>query len=116
MNFTDLETIKFISQKEFELFEEKLDKLITDKKLIKVGDDTFRNCHFYLYQSFDDNKMYCLSVPDNSWRGFFLNYEKAKRHIKNLKKLDKQKHGGFLFFLFLIIIIILTGIIFKNYL
>ncbi|MBW7676478.1 hypothetical protein [Chryseobacterium chendengshani] len=116
MDLADLETTKFISQKEFEIFEEKLNQLIANQKLIKVGDDTLRNFDCYLYQSFDNNKIYCLSVPDNSWRGFFLNYEKAKRHIINLKKLDKQKSTGCLFSLFLIILITLIGIIFKNYL
>lgn len=114
MDLTDLETTKFISQKEFEIFEEKLDQLIANQKLIKVGNDTFRNCDFYTYQSFNDNRIYCLSIPDYSWRGFFLNYDQTKRHITNIKKLDKQKSIGCLFLLALIITTC-VGIIFKYY-
>lgn len=115
MDFINLETTKFISYKEFEIFEEKLNKLIADKKLIEIGDDTFGNYHFYIYQSYYDKEIYCLSIPDNSWRGFFLNYEKAKRHITNIKKFDKQKSLGCIYSLILLICIVLIGIIFKFY-
>jgi hypothetical protein len=115
MDLTNLETEKFISQKEFEIFEKKLNQLIADQKLIKIGDDTFMNFDFYIYQYCNgDNKIYCLSIPDNSWRGFFLNYEQTKRHITNIKKLDKQKSIGCLFLLALILTTC-VGIIFKYY-
>ena len=107
-----LKTKRFNSKVQFKEFEEKLNALVSSNKLALVDSEIFREIYFKKYKDIENN-IYCLSVPDLYWRGFFLNYNEAIYFIKNFKKLDRQKGLGCISILLMIILIILFSIIFK---
>lgn len=116
MNLRDLTTKKFNSYKDFEIFEEKLKALISVHKLIEIGISNYKNYHFYQYKVPEKNEIFCLSIPENAWRGFFLYQEDMRNHVDYLIQTDKKKAKGCIFFLVIIFIIILTRILFKKFL
>jgi len=81
----------FDTQYEFEVFERELIlKLNGDLKLFKQSEQ-YRNIYFDQYECLNCKAIWSLSVPENAWRGFFLNKESLKSHIDKLKKKDKIK-------------------------
>lgn len=114
MEVQELITKKFNTYQDFELFENNLAKLLNRDELKDIGESNYKQYHFYRYETSDKKEVYCLSVPENAWRGFFLPYNLAKLHVDNIIKRNKVKSRGCIFFLLIIFTIALTGILFKN--
>ena len=55
-----------------------------------------------------------FSVPDNSWRGFFLKEENAKIKITDFRKFDQRKRFIFAAFLIALLTLILISYLIKN--
>ena len=112
IDLNDLETNNFKTYQEFDEFELKFNKFIYQKEILNLGSENYLNFDFYKYLNKKTDKIFCLSIPDNSWRGFFLEESKAKRYIKNLKKEDNRKGIGCGLFVAIAILIII--LIIKN--
>lgn len=114
MEVQELIAKKFDTYKDFELFENNLKSLLVNNELKDIGDSNYKQYHFYRYETSDKKEVYCLSVPENSWRGFFLPYNVAKHHIDNIIESSRSNSTGYIFFLVIIFVIVLSRILFKN--
>lgn len=67
------------------------------------------------YSGFSFQKVKCnscgtvwwFSVPDNSWRGFFLKEENAKIKITEFRKFDQRKRVIFVSFISLLVLLLI---------
>lgn len=82
---------RFDSLAEFETFDKDLTlKLNKDLEALKSGDN-YKQVYYDQFQCVHCKTIWNLSIPDNAWRGFFLDNESLKNHIDSIKKEDKIK-------------------------
>ena len=108
------ETYHFETYQKYDLFELEFQKYISPKKIKNLDSANYLNFHFYKILDIKSGKTYCLSTPENAWRGFFLEESKAKHYIENLRKTDQKKRIGCGVILTILISIALIFIILKN--
>lgn len=108
------EIYSFETQSGFDEFHELLNKKTLSKKLLMV------DVHKEYPLSIHDSRLYfqcsscsenwVMSIPDYSWRGYFLTKDNAIKQQDQLHTFDRKK--TILGILFLIIIVILSLILF----
>lgn len=82
---------RFDSQGDFEIFDRDLTlKVNKDLEALKSGEN-YRQVYYDQFQCTHCKTIWNLSMPENSWRGFFLDNESVKSHIDSLKNDDKRK-------------------------
>lgn len=103
---------KFESEFEFNKFEK---ELYLKNNFFKIEDShhMYLNDFHYVYKCKHCKAGWWLSIPDNAWRGYFLNEEDAKKHIEKMRKDDKNtKIGCLILFGVILIVFLFIGLLF----
>ncbi|OIQ23983.1 hypothetical protein [Lacinutrix sp. MedPE-SW] len=104
----NIEYEKFATQIDFVEFDLLLNKKLEAKILVVLGLREHRKLvSDYIYKCTKCDVIWCLSSPDNAWRGYFLKERNANKLIKKLKDNQEKKDKGCLMVLCITIIIIL---------
>ena len=82
---------QFESQSDFEIFDKELALKLNDNFEVLKPKESYKQVHFDQYQCLNCKTIWNLSIPENAWRGFFLDNESLKPHIDNFKKEDRRK-------------------------
>lgn len=83
----------FDSEDLFTEFDKEFTLKLANERIIiphKIG-DTYEGVYFDTYLCKECNTVWCLSTPDNAWRGFFLPYNDCLKYIDSFKKSDRLK-------------------------
>ena len=110
------EIVSFEDYQSFEKFDiELIQKIETNNNTF--GLKVIENNSFYSGFSFQIVKcnscgtVWWFSVPDNSWRGFFLKEENAKIKVTEFRKFDQRKRFVFVGLVTLLVLIVLIVLI-----
>lgn len=92
-NCFNIEIGNFDSEAQFLEFDKKLTFKLGNSESIKAIDQgkSYRSVYFDTYKCKKCETLWCLSIPDHAWRGFFLPHDKCTAHIDSLKKSDRLK-------------------------
>lgn len=106
----------FPSQLEFNKFEDILDsKTRSNKiKILESNDENKLMDYRMYFQCNTCEEIFVFSIPDNSWRGYFLTQENALAYHDKLHSSDKIKKYGCLI-IFLLLCSLLIYALFTNY-
>jgi hypothetical protein len=111
-NCFNIEISNFDSETQFLEFEKELTIKLGNGKSIKAIEQgkSHRSVYFDTYKCNECETPWCLSTPDQAWRGFFLPYHKCISHIDSLKKSDRLKGIVGIAILLIIIIVIVINL------
>lgn len=99
---------KFSTYKDFDKFELLLNEKLKEKTLITFDTrNNSKSASDYLYKCIKCDVLWCLSIPDNAWRGYLLKRSHANKFLKKIKNKQEKEKKGCLIILFVIIITIL---------
>ena len=89
-----LKRTSFDSYQAFQNFEGVLDEKV-NKKLLTVHENPSESNFFNTaYRCVNCSEIWWLSVPNNSWHGYFVSVHEAKDYLKKIKNRDRRKALG----------------------
>ena len=102
---------KFESYSEFDDFEKIIDSKIREGIFTINTENHIDNFHNSIYRCTYCNQNWCLSDPDNSWRGYFLRQKDAIDFENKIEREGKIRARGCIIFLVLLILAIIIVIL-----
>lgn len=109
----EIEYNKFETEVDFTAFERELDMKLWDSKTFHLIDSQ-KNGWESTYLCDNCGEIWCLSVPENAWRGYFLLQKNVSNYQDRIQAEDDSfKRGcyGFVVVLFIIVVILIYYIL-----